>query len=179
MRCERAQELFSEYCEGTVQRALKVPLESHLGACGQCRDEVSGLRRVWKLLDDAPLMSPPEGFRAAVWQRIDAQQAARNTRPRFSFDWRSFFTRPALAWGAAIVLLVLFSRFVVPGSYSPAGIGRLGHTAESQFVAARPQIQRDRDVVSIRIPIFLADADGKVALSSSPIHIRLRVLGGS
>jgi hypothetical protein len=120
MRCERAQELFSEYCEGSVQTALRVPFESHLQDCPDCREQVVGLKEVWKVLDAAPVIEPPVDLRAAVWQRIDAQQAARRQQPRLPqlrFDWRSLFTRPALGWAAAALVAVLLAPMVVKGPF--------------------------------------------------------------
>jgi hypothetical protein len=122
MRCERAQELFSEYYEGSIQTALSVPLEGHLQACSACREEFDGLKHVWPILDTAPVVEPPAGFRAAVWQRIDAEEARRATErwPLFRFDWRALFPRPALGWAAAAAAVIVLSGVVVPGVYTPA-----------------------------------------------------------
>lgn len=122
MRCERAQELFSDYCDTTLQPALLVPLESHLEDCADCRAQLAALKQVWQTLDRAPVVAPPAHFRALVWERIDAAERARQqaARPRFSFDWRILFTRPALAWGAALLLVIVLAGVVVPGRYTAA-----------------------------------------------------------
>jgi hypothetical protein len=120
MRCERAQELFSEYCEGSIQTALRVPFEGHLQDCSGCREQVVGLKEVWKVLDSAPVIEPPADFRAVVWRRIDAQQAARPQAvriPQLRFDWRTLFSRPALGWAAAMLVLVLLAPMVVKGPF--------------------------------------------------------------
>jgi hypothetical protein len=82
MLCERAQELFSDYHEGSVKPAMLVPFESHLHECADCRTRLDGVRDVWEMLDSAPYVEPPVGFHAAVWARIDAMEAekARNRR---------------------------------------------------------------------------------------------------
>src|SRR5688572_31789011 len=123
MRCESAQELFSEYCDGGIQEALRVPLESHLSTCDRCNDEIESLRHVWKVLDAAPLVEPPAGFRAAVWQRIDAQETAKaglTWAQRIFPDWKAAFGRRPLAWAVAAGLLLVVASVVVPGEYSPA-----------------------------------------------------------
>ena len=119
MRCERAQELFSDYCEGNVQTALRIPLEGHLEGCAVCRQQVEGLKGVWKVLDAAPVVDPPTDFRAAVWRRIEEDQAVRrqSSRPRFRFDWRSLFTRPALGWATAVAVIVLLAPVVIKGPF--------------------------------------------------------------
>lgn len=122
MRCERAQELFSDYYEGSIQTALAVPLEGHLQVCTSCRDEYDGLKYVWPALDSAPVVDPPADFRATVWLRIDAAEARRaaNRKPFLSFDWRTLFPRPAVGWAVAVLVVILLSGIVVPGVYTPA-----------------------------------------------------------
>jgi len=123
MRCERAQELFSDYCDGSIQPAQAALLEGHLGSCADCRSQLEALRQVWQVLDSAPVVEPPAHFRALVWQRIEAAGQARQQaerRSRFAFDWRALFTRPALAWGAAALLVIVLAGVVVPGRYTAA-----------------------------------------------------------
>jgi len=125
MLCERAQELFSDYYEGTIQAALNIPLENHLDTCGTCREGFEGLKAVWPVLDSAPVIEPPVDFRANVWQRIDAAEAKRaaTRRPLFRFDWQSMFPRPALGWAAALLVIVALSGVAVKGSFTPAWLG--------------------------------------------------------
>ncbi len=178
MRCESAQELFSEYCEGTVQAALSVSLESHLATCERCHDEVVGLRHIWKVLDEAPVVEAPGGFRAAVWQRIDARESAGagpNWAQRLFPDWKGAFVRRPLAWAAATVFVLAFTGFAVPGRYSPAGwlVGRLKGDSRTQFVTARPQIEAGGQIV---VPLYLTTGEDKVYTGAVPI--RVRVLDG-
>lgn len=123
MLCERAQELFSDYHEGAVKPAMLVPLESHLDECAECKTKLDGIRDIWNLLDSAPLVEPPPGFRAAVWARIDAIEAekARKKRPQFAFDWRSLFRPATLGWAAAVLAVLMLAPVVVPGARTVAG----------------------------------------------------------
>ena len=74
------------------------------------------------MLDSAPLVEPPAGFRAAVWARIDAAEAerARQKRPRFAFDWRSLFRPATLGWAAAVLAVILLAPVVIPGAHTTA-----------------------------------------------------------
>ncbi len=129
MRCEAAQEHFSDYCDGTMLRAVRIPLESHLGECDRCRRELDELKHVWQVLDRMPLVDPPADFRAVVWQRIDADAKARAESRRLrvpSFDWRTIFAPRRLAWVGAAVAIVLLARIAIPGQYQRAWLGFFG-----------------------------------------------------
>ena len=76
MKCERAEELISEYIEGALDPAMSQVFEQHLVACASCRNEVEELRSVFALLDSGlPDVEPPPGFRAAVLNAIREQPA--------------------------------------------------------------------------------------------------------
>jgi hypothetical protein len=119
MRCDSARELFSEYTEGSIQAALRIPLETHLSECGDCRAEAEGLREVWSMLDSAPVMDAPADLRAVVWARIDARATAR-TRRSFRPAWGGLFTRRVAGWGIALLVVVALASVSLPGKYSPA-----------------------------------------------------------
>src|SRR2546421_5560202 len=128
MKCERAQEQMSDYCEGALQGGFVVAFEQHIGQCDQCRAEVHGLKSIWAELDSAPVIDPPAGFRAGVWERIRAAETARHApalrRPWRILDWGRIFARPAYAFAAlaAILLLILLAPIAVPGTRSTAAM---------------------------------------------------------
>lgn len=158
MRCERAQELFSDVHEGAAPRAVLVPFENHLAECTACRAQMDGLREVWNLLDSAPMVEPPADFRAAVWKRIDAAEAAKQkAHPlrALALDWRTLFSRPAAAWAAAALLLVLLTGVVVPGRYTAA---RMVFPWSLFYSAPKTQ------VAVIGEPRVIDSADGKRTL---------------
>ena len=124
MHCDRAQELFSDYCDGCIQPAFAVPLESHLAGCSQCRSEVDALRRLWTMLDEAPLVEPPAGFRAHVLNRL--QEAHTVAPAKRAFDWRSLITRRAFAWTAVAILVLVLGSVAIPGRYTSAWLGSFG-----------------------------------------------------
>lgn len=111
MQCQFAQELFSDHISDTLDRAQKVSLDNHLADCGNCREQVAGLRDLWASLDTLPVVEPPKFFHENIMDRIateavkerEAQQALKAA----GFDWRSLFGRRSLAFGAAAVVLLL------------------------------------------------------------------------
>jgi hypothetical protein len=131
MKPERAQELYSDYAEGTLAPALRQALEQHFEANPSARAEYARFARVYALLEQ-PLeaeVDVPLGFRAKILERVAAEQARRET----TFTTRAvgtvtgwFSTVPhrratggALAGLAAAALVgVLFAH--------PGGIGALG-----------------------------------------------------
>jgi hypothetical protein len=177
MKCDKAQELFSDYCEGSLQRAMTVTLESHLGECAKCSRELTGLKHVWSTLDAAPLIEPPVSFRETVWAKIEEaeRQAARPRRVGAGFSLRALFTKRNLAWaGAALILLVLVP-FKIPGTHSPAGLGLWGdlfysHNSKAWAVTALPAFMSSNDPQVIVLPLT----------SDSPeqLHLTLKVISG-
>src|SRR5262249_12731198 len=74
------------------------------------------LKAVWAILDEAPMVEPPAGLRATVWQRIESAEQAKVRRPALAFNWRSLFARPAIGFALAILLLAVLGPIVVPGT---------------------------------------------------------------
>lgn len=108
MQCENAQELFSDYVAGEMDRALTVSLENHLNACAQCREKVAGLRSVWKTLNEMPVIEPPVLLHANIMERLDAERAKEIESPRRAvWDWRSLFRPRTLAFAATAVIVLL------------------------------------------------------------------------
>ena len=161
MRCERVEELLSDYLEGAVGDAMLIPLEAHLRECAQCRALADGLRDVWRLLDSAPVVEPPVDFRATVWRKIDAaEQSRQRSRPAFDFSaaWRRLWTRPALAWGAAVLLVVVLSGVAVPGRYHLAGLGMIWHGSgvpqvKAAVTVGAPTVTGSGAAVALSVPV--------------------------
>lgn len=158
MLCERAEELYSDYIDGTIQKSLVVPLESHLKECANCRTQVEELRRVWRVLDEAPVVEPPADFREEVWRRIDAAAQVRQPRPRPS--WRALFTRPALGWAAAALLLVVLAGVVVPGRHKsaswlmwPLSLFSSGEKATWNITVGQPQMVEINGQPHLQLPL--------------------------
>jgi hypothetical protein len=68
MDCNRAQELFSDHLDGTLDLLLRSDLEAHLAACLDCRALREKFAQVVSGLRGAPEIEPPVGLarRAAL-----------------------------------------------------------------------------------------------------------------
>jgi len=81
MKPERAQELYSDYAEGTLAPALRQALEQHFEADPSARAEYARFARIYTLLEQ-PLeaeVDVPMGFRAKILERVAAEQNRRET----------------------------------------------------------------------------------------------------
>jgi hypothetical protein len=128
MQCQHARELFSDYVAEAIDSALAISLENHLTSCAACHEEVEGLRRVWAVLEQAPLVEAPAFFHENVMSRIDAARAEAEdaaARKRALWDWRALFRPRTLAFGAAAAILLLACVEVVQQA-RPAALGPLG-----------------------------------------------------
>src|SRR5687768_5951381 len=120
MKCDKAQEFFSDYIEDTLDRPMTVALESHLKGCEACTADVASLRSMWTVLDKVPAVEPPADF---VWRtttrlqneflnRREAEQA--KALPW----WKRLTTVQSLGYvAAAAVLAIGLSVPTVPTSF--------------------------------------------------------------
>ena len=111
MQCDRAQEFFSEYLERTLDRPMTVALESHLAACGGCRDEIEGLRDLFVTLETVPQVEPPadgawQVIRAIQEERAKQVEAERRRAPGF-LDWLRGLSPASAAMGAGLATLII------------------------------------------------------------------------
>lgn len=109
MKLERAQELYSEYAEGTLTPALRQALEQHFEADPAARADYAQFSQVYALLEQ-PLgaeMEAPLGFRAKILERVTEQQGRRETSSSRAAGWLGWFTPPAhrRATGGALAAL--------------------------------------------------------------------------
>lgn len=81
MKLERAQEIYSEYAEGTLTPALRLALEQHFAADPAARADYDAFDRVFALLEtpSGGDVDVPPGFRARILERAAAEQGRRET----------------------------------------------------------------------------------------------------
>ncbi|HLV78824.1 MAG TPA: zf-HC2 domain-containing protein [Chthonomonadaceae bacterium] len=176
MQCAHAQELFSDYLSGEMDRPMAVSIENHLAACPACREEVAGLRRVWAALEQVPVVSPPPGFHNDLMRRLEAASAPAVTaaRPRQSVrdTWRALFRPRQLAFAATVLIILLAGAEVFQARRAELGpIGwllqslRPAHTAQhmttfqSEGARWQPGTTGGALVIRLRAPEN-ADTDG-------------------
>ena len=140
MQCEHAQELFSDYLTGEMDRALAVSMENHLAACAVCREEVAGLRRVWAALGEMPVADPPPLFHEELMRRLEAERAPADVvaMPRQkTWDWRALFRPRQLAIAATVLIFLLAGAEVYKAQR--AELGPIGWILQSLHVSHAPR----------------------------------------
>jgi hypothetical protein len=161
MKCDRALELVSAYCEGGLGVALSVPFEAHLAGCDGCRAAADDVARLHRGLSALPLVSAPDALRVEIWRRIDV--AERPAVPARRFVWRLGPARIAVAAAGAALIVALAGRTVLPGAFRSAGWSHWltgGQTARLQpqasgvpFAAGAISLQTDKAGVTLSVPV--------------------------
>lgn len=84
-------------------------VESHLAACGACRDALEQLQDVLGLVTEHVADAAPEGFERVMWARVQGQleQAGRQKS-----SWLDLLSLRRLAFGGGMLALVLAAFFV-------------------------------------------------------------------
>ena len=96
--CELIRDRLAEYAVGGLRGRMRKRVEAHVGACSDCRAELTALERTGVLLDSVGAQEAPAGTWEAVRLRIAERPRAR-VRARMRWGW---------AMGAvALVALVL------------------------------------------------------------------------
>jgi len=109
MTCERPQELFSAYLEGTLDPAVRRDLEDHLGGCPECEALLAGLRKIDAAVAGWPEFEPSP----ALLTRLKAIPTARK---KWGFV-PDILLRPSLQpvfAGAALLLVFVSFIFLAP-----------------------------------------------------------------
>ncbi|MEN6372026.1 MAG: zf-HC2 domain-containing protein [Armatimonadota bacterium] len=110
MKCERAQELFSDYLEDALEHPMAVAFDQHLESCSVCAREFASFRLTWRMLEALPEVEPPSDFAYAVMTKIRMQrETERCSRPRWQTIWRDVFQSkiPARVFAGAATLFIL------------------------------------------------------------------------
>lgn len=96
MKCEDVAKELIPYLDRRANSALRMEVEDHLATCAACHARAQEFRRVWTVLDEAPLVEPSLNFDAAVRAKIAAEPARR------WFSW--LVPQPRLAFSLALIL---------------------------------------------------------------------------
>jgi hypothetical protein len=146
MQCDRAQEFFSDYLEGTLDRPMAVALQAHVDRCADCREELNGLQAVFGALSQVPEVEPP---RDGAWQvmlrlrqeRMTQWEAERRKAPGF-FDWLRSLNPMSAALGAGLATMIIGGTLIVTGvphvqqGFMPVG----GQKLPAPPVAPAPEV---------------------------------------
>src|SRR5205085_589087 len=115
MKCDKAQEFFSEYIENTLDRPMTVALESHLGGCEACSADVADLRSMWAVLDKVPQVEPPADFVWRTTTRLQNELLNRREAERAKSLpwWKRLTPAQSFSYAGIAALLVLGIAFPV------------------------------------------------------------------
>ncbi len=112
MKCEEANELFSDYIANEMEIALRVSLENHLEACAECKTALNQLRSLWNDLDNLEDFELPAGAHETliknVFSQLDAEEHLEATR-KAEWNWRKAFQPRVLAYAASVAAILLLS----------------------------------------------------------------------
>jgi putative zinc finger protein len=182
MKCENAQEFFSDYIEATLDKPSLVALEAHLTACASCQQGVEGLRQTWDALKAVPEIEPPKDLAWRVLAQLQQERAERleaeRRRPNPFFGWLQSLT-PGAAFGYAVLvaLLVVGLAFPltghVPGlpSVTFGGLGRGATLAQPMpapmitMLDARPDAQDGQWYYQLVVTAPSRPAESQVSVS--------------
>jgi hypothetical protein len=117
MKCENAQEFFSEYIEASLDKPSTVALEAHLTACTSCRRGLEGLRQTWDAFKAVPEVEPPKDLAWRVMVQLQRERLERletqRKRTNPFLGWLQSLT-PASAFGYAMVVAILLVGIAFP-----------------------------------------------------------------
>jgi anti-sigma factor RsiW len=120
MNCEHISTQLVSYMDGRATEPERREVEAHLESCAACRSRVEEFRRLWTVLDEAPVVEPSLDFDARMRQRIDAEP-----RPRL---WNWLVPSPRLAF--AVTLLAAMSLWL---STRPPAVESSAAQSEQEF----------------------------------------------
>jgi hypothetical protein len=121
MKCEKAQEFFSDYIENTLDRPMTVALEAHLNGCEACGADVASLRSMWTVLDQVPHVEPPADFVWRTTTRLQHELLNRREAERAKpLPWWKRLT-PVQSFSYAAIAALLLVGMSVPTIPTPLG----------------------------------------------------------
>src|SRR5438309_10487400 len=157
MNCQKAGDLLSTYIEGELTGRQGEALETHLGRCAGCREELATLRSAIALLKAPRTLVRPEGlleeFKAKYLPEAE-------TAPRWAvrlpvmpkIEWpslgRVMLPMGGLAAAAAALLVTLHSQQVVVGP-SAAGLGAGVSRVAISILPAHPEAGPDGEASAL------------------------------
>jgi len=139
MNCQRIETLLIAYLDGKARESERRDVELHLAACAACRTRAEEFRRLWSVLDEAPLHEPSPAFDARLRERIAAEP-----KP----GWLAWLV-PSPRWALAISLLVVLSVWIssLPPATPPAGQAALQSEEEFKMIKDL-EVLEDYDVLA-------------------------------
>lgn len=156
MNCQRAQDQFIDYQEGTLLPDVAAQLRAHLASCPTCQREWSALQEITRKLDLLPAEQPSPRLRENFYAMLETHQRDADAPSPFALAKSRldrFFeailpTQPALQFAFALTLLAagIFAgaRFL----QRPAAIAPADDTSKKELAALRAQVNSMNQLVT-------------------------------
>ncbi|HOK54553.1 MAG TPA: zf-HC2 domain-containing protein, partial [Armatimonadota bacterium] len=143
MRCDQAQELFSDRLEGLLERPMAIAFDHHLSECSECSHQYGAFKTTWQMLESLPEVAPPPGFACDVMMKIQLQrEAERRARSWWQTIWSEKFMPkiPARAYAGAFAAaaVVLAAVLLLPSSPQKTDIPATLKPAATTVDAPKP-----------------------------------------
>jgi anti-sigma factor ChrR (cupin superfamily) len=147
MNCQRVQDQFLDYQEGTLAPDVSAEVRAHLASCPACQREWSALQEITRKLDQLPAAEPSARLREQFYAMLETHQREADAPSPFAlarsridrFCAALLPARPALQAAFALALLAggLFAgaRFLRPAA-APAA----DPAAREELAALRAQV---------------------------------------
>jgi len=86
MKLEQAQELYTDYMEGTLSPAMRLALEQHFERDAAAHEDYKSFSGIMQSFQTVKLteLEPPHGFRASILERVTAESSAAKQAKPFS-----------------------------------------------------------------------------------------------
>jgi len=127
MNCDKAQEVFSDYLEGTIEPPLALAVRHHLSECAECDEAYQRFRAAWEVLESVPMVDVPVGFHRKLMAHVEECRPPVR-RPLLGVDWSSIFTTrvSVRAFAAGVAVAVFAAMLVVLSPRPPKDTAVLG-----------------------------------------------------
>ncbi|MBI3885538.1 MAG: zf-HC2 domain-containing protein [Opitutae bacterium] len=150
MNCQRLQESFLDYQDGTLAAAESAQIRAHLATCPTCQREWSALREITRKLATCPVEEPSPRLREQFYAMLDTHRREADAPSPFALArgrLDRFFSallprEPALQFAFALALLA-GGLFVGSRSFTPpAGVAAApaDATAQTEIAALKAQL---------------------------------------
>lgn len=164
MHCEKVKTLLTDYLDGTLDKTLRVSLESHLQGCVACERELRALSVLWKELPKLQAPELPAFLHERIMARVEAHAWNEQRQRRLSFRNLVMSWQFAAGVAATLLLVVLTIAFTNPrgvqGFFGLPG-GEPAGTQEVRPSASPPAVKNEvkiewRDANGTALPVLIA-----------------------
>ncbi len=182
MNCQRVQDNFIDYQDGTLAPDESAALRSHLASCPTCQREWSALQEITRRLDALPAAEEPSPrLREQFYAMLETHQRDADSVSPFAFAKSRldrFFaalmpSTPALQFAGALAALAVGvftgARYLSPAPTTPAPVQVVDHAAQQEIADLKAQMDdmgslvaaslRQQKSTSERLQMVLATMD--------------------